>query len=62
LNFIRRLISLGAVVLLATMASGCVVRPLWWGDHDHHERERSGARSEHQSRDYGRHEDWRQGR
>jgi hypothetical protein len=32
----RRLVSIGAVVLLVSSVSGCVVRPLGWGHHGHH--------------------------
>jgi hypothetical protein len=61
-RFIRRFVGVVTVVVLATMVSGCVFRPIGWDGHDRHGRERSGAHSERQQRDEGRREDWRQSR
>jgi hypothetical protein len=61
-SFIRRLVVVGAVVILVATVSGCVVRPLWWDGHDRRDHERSGVHYERQQRDEGRREEWRQGR
>ncbi|WP_342620106.1 hypothetical protein [Rhodoferax sp. GW822-FHT02A01] len=60
MSFFRRLVGVGAAVMLITTLSGCVVRPLWWGDHDRHDHEHYGYHSE--PRDGGRQDDWRQNR
>lgn len=62
LRFIRRLVCVCGVVMLAAAVSGCIVRPLRWDGHERHDRERYGAHSEHQQRDDGRREDWQQRR
>ena len=60
--WLKRVVSTGALVAVAASMSGCVVRPLWWGDHGEHARERSGSSSERSHRDDGRREEWRQPR
>ncbi|MEI2679670.1 MAG: hypothetical protein V9G29_18470 [Burkholderiaceae bacterium] len=45
MNFSRHLSRIGIVLMVGASLSGCVVRPLWWGDHGGH------RHGEH--RDYG---------
>ena len=43
---VRRLISVGFLVLVAAAVSGCVVRPLGWGHHGGHGYRDGGYRSD----------------
>lgn len=61
MSFIRRLVGFCAVVLMASAVSGCVIRPLWWGDHEHRNYKRHGYQGDQQRSD-SRQEDWRQAR
>lgn len=42
MGFKRVLKCVAVVCVLGSVLSGCVVRPLWWGDHGHYERDRGG--------------------
>ena len=39
MHFIRRVLTIIALASVAAALSGCVIRPLWWGGHDHHDHE-----------------------
>ncbi len=56
MRIVRRLIVVGAVVLMATAVSGCVVRPLGWGHHGGHGYRDGGFRSDSHSERYYRDE------
>jgi hypothetical protein len=44
MSFIRHLSRIGIVLIAGAALSGCVVRPLWWGDHGGH---RHGEQRDH---------------
>ncbi|MFM9916938.1 MAG: hypothetical protein ACKVOX_14090 [Rhizobacter sp.] len=45
-KLIRLLARLGVAVIVGVSLTGCVIRPLWWGDHD-------GGHRRGDHRDYG---------
>ena len=45
-SFIRHLSRIGIAVIVGLSLTGCVVRPLWWGDH-------GGGHRHGDQRDYG---------
>ena len=55
MNSIKRLVSIAAVAVLVVSVSGCVVRPLWWGNHGYYGRGGSDGYSDRDrgDRDHG---------
>lgn len=55
---VQRLVSIALLAILAASVSGCVVRPLWWGERGGygHDRAGYGDRGDHGERGgYGDH-------
>ena len=56
---IRSMVLIASAVLLTSVLSGCVVRPLWWGGHGaygHRDDGQSGPHSDRRNRDGDRRE------
>ncbi|NVO05756.1 MAG: hypothetical protein HXX19_07385 [Rhodoferax sp.] len=59
MGFQRRLVFWLVLAVLGSTLSGCVIRPLGWGEHGYRHGERYDAHQEHQERSNDRRGDWR---